>query len=69
MTKKQNRLGRILVALGAACFLAYVLTALRGVSPAAVRVGGVLFYAGIALLLAGLALRWWNKEKAGGDTG
>ena len=69
MTKKQNRLWRILVAIGTACFLAYVLTALRGVSPAAVRAGGILFYAGIVLLLVGLALRWWNKEKAGGDTG
>ena len=68
MTKKQNRPAQILVVMGGACFLGYVLTALRGVSPAVVRAGGVLFYAGIVLLLVGVALRWRNKEKTEGDS-
>ncbi len=55
--------------VGALCILGYVFTALRGVSPAAVRVGGVLFYVGIAMLLLSLALRWRYREKAEDDSG
>ena len=46
--------------------LGYMLTALRGVSPLLVQVGGVLFYVGIALLLAGGALRWPGERDGRG---
>lgn len=42
--------------------VAYMLTAPRGVSPLLVWVGGVLFYVGIAALLAGVVLRWTGKR-------
>jgi hypothetical protein len=58
----RKRTGRILSALGAACVFGYVLTALRGVSPLLVRVGGVLFYVGIGALLAGVVLRWSGRR-------
>lgn len=40
----------------------YVLTALRGVSPLVVLLGGVLFYIGIAGLLVGIILRWLDNK-------
>lgn len=42
--------------------VAYMLTAPRGVSPLLVWVGGVLFYVGIAALLACVVLRWTGKR-------
>ncbi len=80
MTKKQNRPARILVALGAACFLGYVLTALRGVSPAAVRAGEYYstpgsFYCSPAWRYAGgikrrpRAMRVERRERAMGSCG
>ncbi len=67
--KKPQHLINALRMIGGVCLLGYVFTALRGVSPAAVRVGGILFYVGIALLLISLALRWRYREKAEGDSG
>ena len=54
----RSHLVGLLVVTGAACLIGYVLTAPRGVSPATVRLGGVLLYVGIAAFLAGAALRW-----------
>lgn len=54
--------GWVLTVAGAACMLAYMLTALRGVSPSLVRVGGVLFYVGIGVFLAGAVLRWTGRR-------
>ena len=54
----RRRTGWVLLMIGTACMFGYMLTALRGVSPLFVRVGGVLFYAGIGVFLAGVVLRW-----------
>jgi hypothetical protein len=56
MTRK--RAGWVLLVTGAICMFGYMLTSLRGVSPLLVRIGGMLFYVGIGVLLAGLLLRW-----------
>lgn len=62
---RHSRLARVLMMAGSACMLIYVLTALRGVSPAGVRLGGVLFYVGIAALLIGLGLRVTGRRSKG----
>ena len=40
----------------------YMLTAPRGVSPSLVRAGGVLFYVGIGVFLAGAVLRYAGRN-------
>lgn len=59
MNRKRTRW--ILSTLGAVCIVGYMLMALRGVSPLLVRVGGVLFYFGIAIFLA-VVLLWLGRR-------
>ena len=58
----RKRAGRVLLLTSAVCMVAYMLTAPRGVSPLLVWVGGVLFYVGIAALLACVVLRWTGQR-------
>jgi hypothetical protein len=59
----RQRAGWVLMVTGVACVVGYMLTALRGVSPLLVRVGGVLFYIGIGVFLAGVVLRYRATTK------
>lgn len=49
--------GRSLMVAGVACIIIYVLAGLYGTSATALRVGNVLLYAGIIVIIIGLALR------------
>lgn len=48
---------RSFMAAGVACLIIYVLVGLYGLSASASRVGSLLLYVGIAILVIGLALR------------
>ena len=63
----RKRAAWVLFVTGAICMFGYMLTALRGVSPLFVRVGGVLFYVGIAVLLVGVILRGLGMRDRGRD--
>jgi uncharacterized membrane protein YtjA (UPF0391 family) len=49
--------GRSLMAAGVACIIIYVLASLYGLSATALRVGKVLLYVGIVIIVIGLAVR------------
>lgn len=56
-------LGWALMAAGIVCMLFYILISLGGLSPASVRVGSVLFYAGAIAIVVGAVLRWTAKAR------
>lgn len=56
-------IGWALMAAGIVCLLFYILMSLRGLSPASVRVGGVLFYVGGITIIVGAVLRWSSKVR------
>jgi len=49
--------GRSLMAAGVACIIIYVLVSLYGLSTTALRIGTVLLYVGVAMIIIGLAVR------------
>ncbi len=49
--------GRSLMAAGVACIIIYVVVGLYGLSATALRIGTLLLYVGIVIIIIGLALR------------
>ncbi len=49
--------GRSLIAAGVVCIIAYVLATLYGESATGLRIGKVLLYVGVTILVLGIAVR------------
>ncbi|HYN24545.1 MAG TPA: hypothetical protein VES69_05820 [Pyrinomonadaceae bacterium] len=49
--------GRALVATGVVCIILYVLVSLYGLSATGLRIGTLLLYAGIVMIILGVVLR------------
>lgn len=49
--------GRSLMATGVVCIIIYVLVSLYGLSATALRIGNLLLFVGIVIIIIGLALR------------
>ncbi len=49
--------GRSLIATGVVCIIIYVLVSLYGLSATGLRIGNMLLYVGIVVLILGIALR------------
>ncbi|MBA3355369.1 MAG: hypothetical protein H0U18_05390 [Pyrinomonadaceae bacterium] len=49
--------GRALMATGVVCIILYVLVSLYGLSATGLRIGTLLLYAGIVMIILGVALR------------
>lgn len=49
--------GRTLIVAGVVCVIAYVLVSLYGLSATGLRIGTLLLYVGIVIIIVGIAIR------------
>lgn len=49
--------GRTLIVAGVACIIVYVLVSLYGLSATGIRIGTLLLYVGIVIIIVGIAVR------------
>jgi hypothetical protein len=59
---KYKGAGRGLIAAGVVCLLIYVLISLYGLSATGLRVGTLLLYAGVIMVIVGIVVRLSRKR-------